>query len=537
MTERPWWFAATALLIVAWVMGFAGRDLDRPGVYYDEAIQAVPAAEFLRDEGRLVDIPGATHTRLFGGWFPLMTQPYMSALKSHLLIPVFAAAGADPETLRTTTLAWGCVGLLLCMLWMRAVWGTATALLAGVLLAVDPSFLFVARHDWGSVSLALVLRGGGAWLLATGWPGKPTRLLLGGLLLGLGVTNKIDALAFLGGAGLALIVAAPGWIAAALREHRRALGLAAGGALLGALPILLTVPTVLRAARGMATSAAGRGGDFGEKLDTWAWLFDGSYFHRLMQAGGRFDAMGTVPEAATGAFGVVLLLAMAFLLVRAGRERETRAHDLFLALATVFTIAALLLVPRAARIHHVMNVLPLPQVLVASAAVGLWRRGGLARGAAGVALAAALVGQVGVGVQTLRDIDESGGRGRWSNALARFAAELPDDARVVSIDWGFHAPLLLLRPELELDEPAWQLLDAYGSQLRGTSKHVYLVHADGYGVLAPGQAFAKSLRALESEHVSIETVEDESGAPVFHAVRIAAPHALRYDVGWSVRYR
>ena len=159
---------AFGLLLCVAVLAFAGRDLSTPGLYYDEAIQAAPAAEFLREGGRPLAIPGATSTRWLGGWLPLMTQPYMSALKSQLLIPVFAVCGAGPATLRLATLVAGCAGLLLCMFWVRRVWGTPAALLTGVLLASDPSFLFVTRHDWGSVSLALVCRGGGLWLLDRG---------------------------------------------------------------------------------------------------------------------------------------------------------------------------------------------------------------------------------------------------------------------------------------------------------------------------------------------------------------------------------
>ena len=69
--------------------------------------------------------------------------------------------------------------------------------------AFDPSFLFVSRHDWGSVALALVFRGGGLYLATTGWArASLVRLAAGGLLLGLGIYNKIDFAPFVAGAGL-----------------------------------------------------------------------------------------------------------------------------------------------------------------------------------------------------------------------------------------------------------------------------------------------------------------------------------------------
>ena len=110
-------------LLCLCVFALLARNLAEPGLYYDEVIQATPASEFLRQGGEPLQIPGARNTWLFGGWFPLMTQPYMGALKSQLLIPTFAAFGATRETLRLATLAWSCVGLGLVMLWARRLFG------------------------------------------------------------------------------------------------------------------------------------------------------------------------------------------------------------------------------------------------------------------------------------------------------------------------------------------------------------------------------------------------------------------------------
>jgi len=62
------------------------------------------------------------------------------------------------------------LALLFAMLLAHRLLGLGPALVAGALLAVDPSFLFVSRHDWGSFSLALLCRCAGLWLFATGWP-------------------------------------------------------------------------------------------------------------------------------------------------------------------------------------------------------------------------------------------------------------------------------------------------------------------------------------------------------------------------------
>ena len=86
---------------------------------------------------------------------------------------------------------------------------TRVALATAALLALDPSFLFVSRHDWGSVSLAMLCRGGGLWLAVLGWRrGSAAHLSMGGLLLGLGIYNKIDFVPFLAG-----------WLSGSLGSH------------------------------------------------------------------------------------------------------------------------------------------------------------------------------------------------------------------------------------------------------------------------------------------------------------------------------
>lgn len=535
---------AACLALCAAVLGFAGRHLETPGLYYDEVIQATPASEFLREGGRPLQIPGAINTRLFGGWFPVWTQAYMSGLKSQLLIPSFALFGADRVTLRLTTLVWGCAGLVFCVLWIHAVWGLAAALLAGALLACDPSFLFVTRHDWGSVSLALVCRGAGLWLLVGGFRGCAPRAFFGGLLLGLGVTNKIDAAPFLLGAALALAVSAPGWLLRATRERPRRLLLAGGGVLLGALPMLATLPRVWGATRGMLRSSALRGGDLAEKLATWHDFLDGSHFHRLMLAGGRFEELGAVSDAASGPF--LWIVAASALVLVLGLTRDalrgaTDRREGFALAATLLTGLLLLATPRAARIHHVMNVLPLPQLLVALAVLRLWRGGKAAQAAAALGLGAALAGHLWVDARTFQTLVETGGRGRWSDALERFAAALPADATVVSLDWGFHAPLVLLRPELALEEPIWRLSAAgppgSGATLRGSPRHVYLVQEPGYQVFEIGNALLAAAARLPGGIADMQTVRDREGAPVFRALRFTRPHELVYRGEFEVRLR
>jgi hypothetical protein len=531
------------------VFALMARNLDEPGLYYDEVIQATPASEFLREGGEPLRIPGARNTWLFGGWFPLMTQPYMGALKSQLLIPTFAAFGATRETLRLTTLAWSCLGLGLLMLWARRLFGLRVALLAGAFLAFDPSFLFVSRHDWGSVALALVLRGGGLYLATTGWlRASLVRLAAGGLLLGLGIYNKIDFAPFLAGAGLALLLVVPRAFWQTLRaQPARALA-AAGGFAVGAAPMLVTLSGVWAATRAMFRSQEVRASDLAEKLHTWLSMLDGSYFHELMLAGGAFEHLSEVEGVAAGPFLVVLVASAVWLAARLWREARRGAFDraqAFVLIAMLLTALGLLATPRAARIHHTMNVYPLPQLVVAIVASRLWgardRKAWARRVLVGIGVAAVLGGSLRIDLRTLETIHESGGRGRWSNALERFARELPDDASVVSLDWGFHAPLRFTRPELQLEEPVWRMQGARGAgpgvSLLGDPQHVYLVQEPEYQVFDTGRALLEAVRGLPMGAVTVREHADGRGETAFHSIRFARSHHLVYHGSFEVRLR
>ncbi len=549
MTHATRTLLATFVVLCVAIFALAGRQLEVPGLYYDEAIQALPAAEFLRDDGRPLEIPGAVSTWLFGGWFPLMTQPYMGALKSQLLIPVFWLADVSVETLRITTLAWACLGLLFLLLWATRLFGAPVACIAAALLALDPSFLFVSRHDWGSVSLAFTLRMAGLWLATEGWlRGSRARLLGGGLLLGLGVFNKIDFAAFLVGVAAAAALTLPASFWRELRARPARAGWAAVGLLAGAAPMLWTLPGVFGATRAMIRSQEVRASDFGEKLQTWASFLDGSHFHRLMLSGGSFERLGGVDGAASGPFAWLLVAAALFLglrLLRAARRGETDRAELFLWLATLLSGLALLAVPRAARIHHVMNVQPLPQLLVAVAAVRLGAvgartgRGSAAlacRTLAALAVAAALVGSLRIDLLTLESVRASGGRGRWSRALLELARELPQGSRLVSLDWGFHAPLRMLHPELELSEPVWSMARASSAfALAGGPDHVYLVQEPGFEVFGVGDALLDAVAALPPGQATVRTHADREGAPAFRSVRFARPHQLVYRGSFEVK--
>lgn len=516
---------------------FALRHLEAPGLNYDEAIQAVPAVAFLTRAPPSL-IPGLESTRLLGRWLPVMTQPYMGALKSQALIPSFALFGATPVTLRATTWVWMLLGVLFSMLFAREVLGTPSALLGGALLALDPSVLFVARHDWGSFALGFACRGAALWLLSVGWRRHSAwRFLLGGLCLGLGVYNKLDFGIFLLAAAAALALASPRLPLRAVRERPGNLALAGTGFALGAAPMLAALPGALAVGRALGARAGAGALEWGEKWVALGSTLDGSYFQRLMLCGGRFECLGGIEGAVSAPFGPLFAAAALFLALR---WRSADSAERFVLAAALLTLLGVFLTPRAVRIHHVLNATPFPQLVLSAACVRLWTLGArraLLRGLAVAAAVLALVGGARVDAHTLALV-ESGGRGRWSDSLADFAAGLPPGSVVVSLDWGFAEPLRFQFPWLPVVETSWTLRQRPPRlALDGTPDHVYLVPLERYAVFGHGQAFLEALEALPEGSASVREVSDRRGEPAFLVVRIARPHRLEYRRGLVVRLR
>ena len=534
--ERARLVAVTVAFVgAALVLG--APTLDAPGVYYDEVIQAEPALWFLHAEPTPPEVPGARSVQVLGRPLPWMTQPYMGALKSLALVPVLAWTGPDTMALRAATLAIALAGFCYAIAFTARCFDHATAVLFGVLLAGDPSFVFTSRHDWGSFALGFLLRCAAALALVSGWRTRSaSRLFLAGLCAGLAVYNKIDAAIPLAAAAAAALVAVPG-LARELASRTRALGAVLGGLLLGAAPLLAHAGPALRMTRIAARRTAEGRGDWAEKWSTFAAVLDGTYFQRLMRAGGSFDALAGVEDVVATPFPALLAasaLGLALWLALAWRRGRRHPAQTFALLAALFTFAGIALTPRAVRIHHFLNAWPLPQLVVAVAAREGWRRLGspAARGLIALALLAACLGAAHASLVTLELMRSTGGKGLWSDAVVRLAPELAG-ARVVALDWGFAGPLRWADPSLRVDEPIWRLRGRARArrEIEGDATSVYLLHERRFAVFPFGPALLDALAAVPADAWRLERHPDRSGDTAFVSLRFDGPHRLAYSGG------
>lgn len=553
------------LLLAAAVLAFAARDLTTPGLYYDEAIHAGPARALVEDAPPQPHIPGARDVELFGRRVPWMTMTYLGALKSLVLVPVFAVFGADVVTLRSATLAFGLLGLLVTLLAADRIVGRPAAVAGAAMLALDPTFVFMTRSDYGPVALALVCRAGVVLAAVAGWRARrPAPLFAAGLLAGLGLYHKIDFALSLASLSLALLVVHPRVALDAWRARRRVLAPAALGLLLGVAPLLPALPNALGAAAEIEAAAGSRRA----LLPAVAMTLDGSHFFRVIASGGRVERLADVAPAPGTLLGVLLVISFVHLMLRAmpygalralpcatlralpcGTLRARRGglaapHErgwFFVAAACAFGVGGLFLLPGAQYAHHVMNVYPFPHLAVGASLAAAWSgRGprlvqGLRRGVVAVAVAVAVLASAQTSAATWRLLAATGGHGWWSDALARFATEIDADTTpfVVSLDWGFHENLAFLRPDLVLREPTWKLM-ALAQQKRGSWSFyggpgtLYLFHPKRFDLLGFGPAFRDALRELDPSAYRVRRHEDRTGALVFLSIELRRDHALRY---------
>src|SRR5204862_7737800 len=137
-----------------------------------------------------------------------------------LLIPAFQVFGSTFAVLRSTNLYCQVIALLLLMLGACRWLGVGTAIIAGALLAFDPSYFFVSTLDWGVAVPSFVCRCACLYF-AIRWNQmcKLRDAFLVGLFAGLGFFNKADFAVFLIGVTLAVAFCYWRQIVAAIRQN------------------------------------------------------------------------------------------------------------------------------------------------------------------------------------------------------------------------------------------------------------------------------------------------------------------------------
>lgn len=514
---------------VAWLW-LGGATATKLGFNYDEAVFAGLAKDFTTGQVHGRHMPGSGTVSLWNRPFPVWNQPYLGSVKSWQLIPLFTFFEPSAALARMSNLAWALAGLLFFMLWARKLFGLPEAVAGALLVATDPAFFYSSLLDWGAFVPSFVCRCAGFFFALLAWRGRrPLHLFLAGAALGVGFFNKVDFVVVLGSATLAAAVAYAKPALNFLRAQQKLVLLAALGFVIGAGP--MTAMSLRMFFFAAANNAPVNPGEFSEKLHTMTAMYDGSYFYRMLAAGGLFDQMQLLAPPVWTPLGVTLIAVIVWLawqLLRLPAGSDTRRSRIFLLAALALATLGVFLLPRAVRIYHAILAAPFAQLVIAVAAVSLWRKfsgGGKKLAGAFVVFifAGLLAAQVFTVAKTEKLIFATHGRGWWSDAQDRFAATVKDrdGLTLVSLDWGFHESLLFLTDKPTLVEPFWQLTGTDPAKLPQDMNLVYLAHPPEYSLSPFGAAFLEFAR--KNPRAKITDWRDHEGKIVFYTVQFAAP--------------
>jgi hypothetical protein len=523
--------------IAAFVL-LASLSIRLPGLYYDELFQLTTALAFVNGGlgSAVAWVPG-TEISLAGHPLPLMAHSYIGAVKTVAFVPVAAAFGISPASVRGFTIAVAALSLVFTYLFARRLFRSAAVAAVGVvLLATDPSFVFYSRVDFGPSVFMFLLKAIGLWQLLDWWrSGRLRALVLGSFAFGLGVYDK---------ANFAWIVAAV-LVAALLLDYRgvrrrldRRAALWAGGAFaLGCLPFLgynASWPprTIEPALKGTLHVSGGNPSgnpfvQFGLRVQQLVRLLDGETISELFTE--RHGGAPVLPALALAAAATIAVL------YAVPRFRARLRPAMFVVLSGALVLVGSALTPGGSYPHHVLLAYPAPHLALAALVVEgaelVRERARLvATGLGAAALAASVAVSVTTTTAVLSRLRDTGGTGNFSDGvytLERYLVAHDREHRLVILDWGIFQNLVALSDSRLRAAELWDELNAKGhvrgsvlAQLDDPAARYVLHSPDATNFPRARSRFFAALRR-DGRHARLErTVTTRLGQPLFEIYRV-----------------
>src|SRR5579864_6898060 len=440
--DRKWvWIARGALIVYCLLAGVL--ILQKPGLYYDEALMAVGSVHMRHSTAELT-VPHDPDTWLClrGHCFPLMTMRYIGAIKEYVYLPAFGIFGTRTEVIRVVSVLF----TLLCIWGIGRLIGEQigrpTAACAALAIAIHPAFLSTTVFDNGAVTVMLAAFGLVCVAISSyvRHPSTASAFCVGAAL-GFGVWSRANFVWLM----ISIVAAA----AIVLRKKLLApFGhwLAwIGGGLLGGLPFLVyqvqskggtwEATNMFIAREPLADRLFSRLVQFSETLLT-------DREHRAMWDG------PAMPGWQRWLFPAVALLSLVVCLAMSGRWDRVRSlwaqggavTFLFVALFHFFSKT-----PIAE--HHLIALVSLATMVVVLACLILQSRFSWGR-AVSLAVGAVYVGSVAYWqFETVQGLHRTRGVGPWSDAVYNLARQLPQKygtQEIKILDWGLENNLYVL---------------------------------------------------------------------------------------------
>ena len=538
---------AFLLIPIAVYLLFSLSYLDLPGLHYDEVLFANAALGNL--DGSFV----AWETTVAGYRLPVMLMPYMGAVKAYLYYPMFKLWGPGVAAVRLPVILLGLVTLFFTYAFVRQTLGPCTALLSVVLLASDPTFIFIQKTDWGPIALMMVLKVASLYFVFR-WLNKGNTLWLSVacFLMGVGVFDKVIFVWYVA----ALAVALPLCFWSSLKERltAKSCGLALLSFLAGCFPfIVFTIKTHGDSLTNPNLFHLSRLQDFMLRWNVLRGTLNGTavynFFNneflqnlapllRRENEAGLQSTLAAVEEtiAHDGTYQVAALflsILVIAVLLKKGRL-QFGSSVLFCLFLPVSMMGMIFMTPGATGIQHFVTVYPFSHLVIALA---LCQSEGLDKlqprrwfpvfrltaFALGLLL---VISQLHADVRYLQSLRRTGGVGIWSDAiypLAEYAQDHPDKLYAL-MDWGFSNQLLVLtQGRIKKEESFVSIKDSSNEEekmrrmchLLERSNTLFVFHAKKYEIFPLLDTFSQALQKCQRRTQLIETFYQRDHPPVY----------------------
>ena len=418
-----------ALVAVIAITSLTVTHLDSQGAYYDEVLQASAAFRYV-----------GSHPKRFMWEYrgiPLLTMTYSGAIKSAVYGAYlkFVNPHFSVVTWRLLSIAFVAAGVFCFYIIAGALWRIESAVLFGGLLLSDISVIMMTRHDWGTTSLALMLRliFLAIWMSIALRKAADYKFALAGLIIGISIVDKLSSIVML----VPLFIL---WLTVPARRKSNWIA-AALGLVAGIFPLIIANVVTYRLGQGFISLSDTT--PHRPPLDLSSLM---AYTHNYLSLGqGQFARIlifGDVPNAFVAKSETALMcLALAIIFIAAIRFHQS--DDLMrlavAAAATYVVLAvAILLLPRATFVHHWVIGTPFQYAAIALGLAALSRRTWSYKFLLAVALCL-----IAIRIPATLAVESSFISGKASirfdpgfNRLVQLAATKSKDAVFISTDWG-----------------------------------------------------------------------------------------------------
>lgn len=543
---------AGLLLSLLLFLAISLYQLYLPGFYYDEALDLVPMLQLMHGES-----PELLRGIGIGG-YPIMLLDYMGSWGGYATLPFMWLFGPGVVAARAQSIFFSAITIMLAWLWARRWFGDGVATLTALLLAVNPSFIWFSRQGISVSSTMTICSLGAMVLLAklakdnknlispplTLHPLPFILLFAAGFLLGLGLWVK---LLFFRWCVVMAVWLMGYWLTTRpkpstnqLMQPLLMLGL---GLLVGAAPLIYynlagwlrdgNAPTLMLLLNSLNNPTQQFGVDnrnvWGNLLKSWddvRVFIDGSYFW-----------YNGTPFSNIYAFSALLLAvpiggALALWQKQARKFWALVAGILILMFLGAFTVSGLWST-------HQFIMLPLPQMILAYATFTICDlRFAFLRQAsntsakskiANLALAALLLSPIiatdlWVNSQHHRVLSETGGTGRFSDAIYKLAEHLDQQkiSQPIALDWGIEKQVQVLTADrvrpLEVFGYSAQADDGFRARARELLQDPtrrYIVLWDRFAVYNRRLEFTQLAQAMGKQVSETFIAHERSGLPVY----------------------